>query len=319
VTVAPDFLAGRSCLVLGAGGFIGLHLCQALVAAGAQVHGFGHPPAFPEALPPIRWTTGEFHDVAALAEALRGAEVVFHLLGGSIPDISNRDPQADLQGNLLASIRLLELCRDAGVRKLVFISSGGTVYGVPRVIPIPESHPTDPISAYGIHKLMVEKYLGLHAHLHGLRSVVLRAANPFGPYQGPNRGQGVVAALIATRLAGRPVEIWGDGRVVRDFLYVGDLAEAMLRAALYEGPQRVLNVGSGLGRSVLDVVAAVGATLGLGPAEILFKPGRKADVPENVLDTTLIRRELGWEPRMGWERGLRLTADWIAATYPRRG
>ncbi|PZW48632.1 UDP-glucose 4-epimerase [Humitalea rosea] len=307
-------LAGTSCLVLGAGGFIGLHLCQALVAAGARVHGYGRAPAFPEAMPPLRWTSGEFDDTEALAEALRGAEVVFNLLGGSIPALANRDPQADLSSNLVASVRLLELCGEAEVRKFVFISSGGTVYGVPRVIPIPETHPTDPISAYGIHKLMVEKYVGLHAQLNGLRSVVLRAANPFGPYQSPHRGQGIVAALIATRLAGRPVRIWGDGRVVRDFLYVGDLAEAMLDAALYEGPEQVLNLGSGVGRSMLDVVAAVDATLG-GTGEIIFQPGRNADVPVNVLDNTLIRREFGWKPRMEWEAGLRLTADWIAATY----
>lgn len=308
-------LAGTPCLVLGAGGFIGLHLCQALVAAGAEVHAYGRPSAFADALPPLRWSSGEFADAASLAKALRGAEVVFNLLGGSIPALANRDPQADLGSNLVASVRLLELCGAAGIRKLVFISSGGTVYGVPRTLPIPETHPTDPISAYGIHKLMVEKYIGLHAHLNGLRSVVLRAANPFGPYQSPHRGQGVVAALMATRLAGKPVRIWGDGRVVRDFLYVGDLAAAMLDAALYEGPERVLNLGSGIGRSMLEVVEAIDATLGLGGGEIIFQPGRNADVPVNVLDTALIRREFGWEPRMKWEAGLRLTADWIATTY----
>ncbi|HEY8614187.1 MAG TPA: NAD-dependent epimerase/dehydratase family protein, partial [Roseomonas sp.] len=209
-----SMLTGTECLVLGAGGFIGLNLCRALSAAGASVHGYGRAPAFPGALPPIRWTTAEFPERAPLARALEGAELVFHLLGGSIPEHAERDPAGDLRANAAASVELFELCRMAGVRRIVFVSSGGTVYGVPRRLPIAEDHPTDPISAYGIHKLLLEKHLGLQAYRHGLQAVVLRAANPYGPYQNPDRGQGVIAALMARRLAGRPVEIWGDGKVV---------------------------------------------------------------------------------------------------------
>ena len=309
-------LSGTPCLVLGAGGFIGGHLCHALVRAGARVHGFGRRPAFPQALPPIRWTTGEFADRAALALAVDGADVVFHLLGGTNPEVSNKDPIADLQVNTVASVQMLELCRAAGVQRVVFVSSGGTVYGVPKAAPIAEGAATDPISAYGINKLMVEKYLKLYAHLHGLRSVALRVANPFGPFQSPFRRQGVVAALIETQLAGRPVEIWGDGQVVRDFLYVGDLAEAMVLAASYDGPHAVLNVGSGVGRSILEVARSVGEALGLPEAAVLHKPGRRGDVPANVLDIARAREALGWEPRTEWMDGLRATAEWIRAAYP---
>jgi UDP-glucose 4-epimerase len=304
-------LAGTECLVLGAGGFIGAHLCRALARAGAVVHGFGRAPAHPEALPSMAWTHAEFQDRAALAEALGGKDVVFHLLGGSIPALAERDPAEDLRGNAAASVELLELCRAAGVKRMVFISSGGTVYGMPRRLPIPEDHPTDPISAYGIHKLLVEKHLGLQAHRNGLQAVVLRAANPYGPYQNPHRGQGVIAALMARRLSGQPVEIWGDGRVVRDFLHVEDMVDAMLRAAFYPGPHRVMNLGSGIGRSILEVVAAVDQVLGLEGADLVFRPGRAVDVPVNVLDISLIRRELGWAPSTGWLEGLRGTADWL--------
>ncbi|WP_458097745.1 NAD-dependent epimerase/dehydratase family protein [Roseomonas sp. WA12] len=282
-----------------------------MVAAGAVVHGFGRAPAFPDALPPLRWTNAEFSAEGLLAAALEGAEVVFHLLGGSVPELAERDPVADLHANAAASVRLLELCRAAGVGRVVFISSGGTVYGVPQRLPIAEDHPTDPISAYGIHKLLVEKHLGLQAHRHGFRSVVLRAANPYGPFQSPHRGQGVIAALIARRLTGRPVEIWGDGQIVRDFLHVDDLVEAMLHAALYDGPHRVLNVGSGIGRSIRDVVSAIDGVLGVEGAEILYRHGRPVDVPANVLDVSLIARELGWTARTDWLQGLRGTADWL--------
>lgn len=312
-------LSNTACLVLGAGGFIGSHLCRALAASGARLHGFGRRPAFPDALPPMRWTTAEFADRVALARAVDGAELVFHLLGGTTPEVSNKDPVADLTIHTVASVQLLELCRAAGVRRVVFVSSGGTVYGVPAAVPIHESHPTEPISAYGINKLVVEKYLRLYERLHGLEAIVLRVANPFGPYQSPFRRQGVVAAMIETCLARRPMEIWGDGQVVRDFLYAEDLAEAMLTAATYAGPYRIFNLGSGTGRSVLEVVEGVCTALAVAQPTLVHKPARVADVPVNVLDIGRARQELGWEPRTPWLLGLRRTADWIGRTYPLRG
>ena len=306
--------------MLGAGGFIGGHLCHALVAAGARVHGFGRRPAFDGALPSIRFTHGEFTDRAALALAVDGAETVFHLLGGTNPEVSNKDPIADLQVNTIASVQLLELCRAARVRRIVFVSSGGAVYGVPAEVPIGEHAPTHPISAYGINKLMVEKYLQLYARLDGPSALSLRVANPFGPYQSPFRRQGLVAAMTETVLAGRPVEIWGDGRIVRDYLYVGDVADALVAAATYEGDAPVINIGSGVGRSVLDVVQDVATAAGRPTPHIVHRPARRADVPVNVLDTSLARRELGWTPRTDWSDGLRRTASWIDKAFtPRTG
>jgi len=304
-------LAGRKCLVLGAGGFIGINLCEGLRHAGATVHGYGRRSAFPHALAGVRMTVADLADTAALAAALAGVDVVFHLLGGSFPARAEANPAEDLRGHAAASLDLMTLCRDCGVRQVVFVSSGGTVYGVPQHMPIREDHPTDPISAYGIHQLLVEKHLGLLTHRHGLQTVVLRVANPFGPYQLPGRGQGLIATLIARRLSGRPVDIWGDGMVIRDFFHVADLVDAALAAAAYGGRERVLNVGSGIGRSVRDVVGAIDAMLGLEGAEVVHRAGRAVDVPINVLDIGRIRRVLGWAPRMDWLKGLRDTADWI--------
>ena len=301
----PDPLRGASCLVLGAGGFIGGHLCRELRRRGASVHGFGRRRSYPEALEGVRWTAGEFSDRAALARAVDGAEHVFHLLGGTTPESSNKDPVADLASGAMASLHLLEICRAAGVRKVVFLSSGGTVYGVPASVPLREDAPTDPISAYGVSKLAVEKYLHLYRHLHGLDYAVLRVANPFGPWQDPDRRQGVVPALMQAVLDGRPAEIWGDGRVVRDYLYAADAAEAVAEAAAYTGARRVFNVGSGVGRSVLDLLRDIGAALGRGTAvAAVHKPGRATDVPVNVLDTSLIRREMGCAHRTGWTEAL---------------
>jgi UDP-glucose 4-epimerase len=308
-------LDGVPCLVLGAGGFIGSALCRALVQAGARVHGFGRFRAFADSLPPIRFTTGNFSDRAALALAVDGAEIVFHLLGGTNPEVSNKDPIADLQVNTVASVQLFELCRAAGVRKIIFVSSGGTVYGRQAVCPIPETAPTDPISAYGINKLMVEKYLQLYSYLGGPKAIALRVANPYGPFQNPFRRQGLVAALIETVLSDRKVEIWGDGQVVRDFLYVDDVAQAMLLAALYEGPETVLNVGSGIGRSVQEVAQSICAMLARPDIEFVYKPSRQADVAANVLDIRRIGAAFGWSARTPWAEGVQQTAAWINQTY----
>ena len=308
-------LEGVPCLVLGAGGFIGSALCRALVRAGALVHGFSRSRAYADSLPPIRFTSGAFSDRAALALAVDGAEIVFHLVGGTNPEVSNKDPIADLQINTVASVQLLDLCRAAGVRKIVFVSSGGTVYGRQAMCPIPETASTEPISAYGINKLMVEKYLQLFAHLGGPKAISLRVANPYGPFQNPFRRQGLVAALINTVLAGRPVEIWGDGRVVRDFLYVDDVADAMLRAALYDGPETVLNVGSGIGRSVQEVATSICSLLERPDTDFIFRAARRADVAANVLDTARIEAALGWSARTEWSEGLGRTAAWLRQTY----
>jgi UDP-glucose 4-epimerase len=307
-------LRGMSCLVLGGGGFIGTHLCRELRRHGARVHGFGRSRTSPEALAGIPWTNGEFTDRAALARAVEGSEVVFHLLGSSTPDSSNKDPLGDLLSATVPTLQLLELCRGSSVRKVVFVSSGGTVYGIPSLLPIPESAPTDPISAYGIGKLAVEKYLALYHHLHGNDFCVLRVANPFGPYQNPDRRQGLIAAFMHRLARDQPIEIWGDGKVVRDFIYIDDVIKALLAAVGYDGPHRVFNVGAGVGRSVLDVVQDIGRVLGRSQVVPVHKPGRAADVPVNILDIALIGREFGWAPQADWMQGLRETAEWMQGT-----
>jgi UDP-glucose 4-epimerase len=308
-----DFTAlqGVTCVVFGGGGFIGTHLCRALQRLGARVRGFGRSRTNPEALTGIPWTNGEFADRAAVARVVEGCEVVFHLLGVSTPDSSNKDPLGDLLSSTAPTLQLLEICRASMVRKVLFVSSGGTVYGIPRTIPIPESARTDPISAYGISKLAIEKYLALYHHLHGQDFSVLRVANPFGPYQNPNRRQGLVAALMHRIAHAQPVEIWGDGLIVRDFIYIDDVIEALVMAVMYNGPHHLFNVGSGVGRSVLDVVKDIAQVLGRPDAVRIHKPGRATDVPVNVLDIALIDREFGWFPRTEWIQGLMWTADWM--------
>lgn len=306
--------AGQRCLVLGAGGFIGTNLCLALQARGDTVTGFGRSTQPPKALAGIDWVSGRLDASGAASfdfDALvHGNTHVFDLIGAGLPNSSNDNPAQIVADGVPGKVRLLEACRRQAVHRFVFASSGGTVYGVTGAIPVREDAPTEPISAYGIGKLVVEKYLSLYRHLYGLEYRVLRIANAYGPHQDASRGQGLVAALLRRLLADAPVEIWGNGAVVRDYIHIDDVVSAMLACLDHEGPGRVFNVGSGIGRSVAAVLRDAARITGRIP-NVVHRQGRSADVPVNILDAGLLRRETGWEPRVVWDDGLRATAAWI--------
>jgi len=305
-------LDGARCLVLGAGGFMGTNLCRALCDRGAEVQGFGRTITFPEEFDPrVHWVAGQFGDTTALAKAVQGQDFVFHLISGSIPGMPALGIAADFLDTTQATLALLEICRSEAVRKVVFASSGGTVYGVANSLPIAEDAPTDPISAYGIGKLAIEKFLALYRHEHGLDYQILRIANPYGPCQSPFRKQGIVAALLHRALTGRPFEIWGEGEVVRDYIAVSDVAEAFVRVLDYDGPHKIMNVGTGEGRSVRSVADDIRALLGAASLEETHRPARRADVPANILDAGLLRAATGWVPLVEWRDGLRHTAEWM--------
>lgn len=307
-------LSGARCVVLGAGGFIGINLCRGLLAAGAVVTGFGraaHDRV--DAIADIAWRHGDFEDEAAMAAAVRGQDVVFHLLGGSVPASSNEDPCGDIMGSLLPSLRLIQACRAGGAGRLVFASSGGTVYGPTPAVPVTEAAATNPITAYGINKLAVEKYLGLFRHLHAFDAVVLRIANPYGPYQHRRRAQGVVGTALARAIAGQTIEIWGDGSVVRDYIHIDDVVSALIATATGDGREWLFNLGSGQARSVREVVADICVVTGTPLDRIRHHAGRAADIPYNVLDSGLLTRATGWRPAIAWEDGLAGTAAWMRA------
>jgi UDP-glucose 4-epimerase len=203
--------------------------------------------------------------------------------------------------------------RAAGLRKLVYVSSGGTVYGIPRMDPVDEEHPLRPISSYGIVKVAIENYLHMEQHLHGLQHVVLRASNPYGPRQGHRGIQGIIGAHLWHIARGEPVEIWGDGSIVRDFIHVRDLAELCV-AALRSDTTGCFNAGSGKGTSINEIVQCISRTVqstGGAPVVPVYMPGRDFDVPRVVLDISRARAALNWEPRIDIGDGIAETWDWV--------
>jgi UDP-glucose 4-epimerase len=296
-------------LVLGGGGFIGSHLVSALLAQGTTVRVLERPyrtrmPSIPNH-PALEWQEGDFGNVQDIHRALENVDIVFHLVSTTQPKSSNDDPSFDVESNLVATLRLLDQLRGTNTL-LIFASSGGTVYGTPIQTPIPETHPTEPTCSYGIVKLAIEKYLALYRLLHGLEYRVLRVANPYGPGQEANRAQGVVGTFLSRVVHDEPIEVWGDGSVVRDYLYISDTVSALIQAAAYRGAERVFNIGSGSGHSVREIITAVEQVTGK-KAQASYTAARKFDVPISVLDITRAGKELGWQPKVDLNEGLRLT------------
>jgi UDP-glucose 4-epimerase len=295
-------------VVVGASGFIGSHLVDGLLAAGYRVKALArHLPGLislaAQTNPALTLSPLSMGDGLALQEAMEGAELVFHLASGSLPQSSNRDPQADVQVNLLGALKVFDAARQAQVQRLVMVSSGGTVYGVPQQVPIPETHPTEPTCSYGICKLAIEKYVALYRQLHGLDGLVLRVANPYGERQRLDATQGVVPVFLGKALRGEPLQIWGDGSTVRDFLHISDVVTALLAAAHYQGEQHLFNVGSGEGLSLNQLVELLRAEL-QRPLAVEYLPARGFDVPTNVLCIERARRCLGWNPKVTVSEGL---------------
>lgn len=303
-------------LVIGGNGFIGTHLVEELLHQGWEVtvldfqeRRFGLMPTN------IHFIRGDLSQAYLVREALTGVDVVFHLAWATIHETSNQDPSADVTTNLIPSIHLFEACRQAGVKKIIFTSSGGTVYGPALALPIPESHPTSPINGYGVTKLAVEKYLYMFHHLHGLEYAILRPSVPYGPLQNPLGRQGAVAVFLYRIAQGLPLTIWGDGLVTRDYFYVSDLVDAFIASANHADLQtRIFNIGGAEELTLLQIIEAGEKVVGKR-ARIDFLSPRQFDASRIVLDTTLAKQHLHWTPKIGFAEGLEKTWQWMSATF----
>ena len=307
---APVSLASQRCVVLGAGGFIGVNLCNALRGQVAELRAFarrGHPTPHDS---DIDWRFGDFEESSSLAAAVEGCDTVFHLVTTTTPSTSNVDKAADIRSNIIGSVNLLEVCRDRGVKRVVFVSSGGTVYGMPHGRPSKETDPTFPTSSYGVGKLTIERYLYLFEHLYGLEHRILRVSNPYGPHQTASKNQGVVAAFLRRAVRGEPIEVWGDGSVSRDYIYIADVVSALISAATHQGSERIFNVGSGRSRTLREVIATIDEVTGRS-LDVVYRPGRSIDVPVSTLDIHLAGQALGWRPTVPFDVGIERTYNWM--------
>ncbi len=303
-------------LVTGGAGFIGSHVVEAYLAAGHQVTVLDDLSTGRRGNvdPRARLVEMDLADprVGELLAAERFELINHHAAQVSVP-LSARDPLADLETNGRGTLNLLVAAAQAGVRRVVFISSGGAIYGEQERLPTPEEAPPRPLSPYGVHKLLGESYLPFFAQAHGLQWVVLRYANVYGPRQAPHAEAGVVAIFCSALLAGEQATVYRyedmPQGMIRDYVYVEDVVQANL-AALNRGTGRVFNIGTGVPTTTLELYRTVARAVGV-EADPGFGPPRPGDLRRSLLDVSRARRELGWQPRVSLAEGCRRTIAWL--------
>lgn len=245
---------------------------------------------------------------------LKDADVVYHLLSTTVPTTSNQHIPEELRSNVLLSANLLEACVHQKVKKVVFLSSGGTVYGKEAECPIKEETPTNPITSYGLQKVTIEKLLYLYSYMYHLDYRIIRLANPYGPYQRADGVLGAVTTFTYKALRGEEISVYGDGSVIRDFIYVDDAIKGILQIVNGESSHRTYNLGCGYGTSIKSVLDTIESVLGL-QLNVNYTEGRSVDVPVNYLDIQRYENAYGKLNPVSLENGIRLTADFMRKHY----
>lgn len=306
--------------IYGANGFMGRNLLRRFAALGWPVRAVSRRfdaetrDSFPAA---VEFVEADLADPLAMATSLEGLETVIQLVSTSSPAAQNRHAGFDIQENVVPQVAFMQAAVDEGIRRYVFASSGGTVYGPASPTPTPEHAATNPICSHGLTKLTIEHYLRMHALVDGLETVVLRIANAFGPGQAVRKGQGLIPAVLNRVAQGLPVQVVGEGTAVRDYVFIDDVVGAFEAAVERPGAAGgVYNVGSGRGRTVLEVVEALEREIG-APIERTHIPARRTDTGVSVLDVTAAGRDLGWRPGTSFDDGLHRTVAWWRSTTRR--
>jgi UDP-glucose 4-epimerase len=313
-------MSGRV-LVTGGAGFIGSHIAEAYLRGGWEVVVLddlsrGHERNVPKG---ARFVRADIRSAEARRTIAAGRfDVVNHHAAQIDVRVSVDRPAFDSEINVVGLVNLLEGAGEGGVRRVIFASSGGVVYGDPATIPTPETAPKLPISPYGVSKLSGEYYLRALAALRGFEGIAMRYANVFGPRQDPKSEAGVVSIFVSRLLAKQPLIVFGDGKQTRDYVFVKDVARANVLASTLPAPPATdidgpaFNIATSVQRSVLDLTKSVGQVMGQKPS-VEFAPARPGELFRSALDVSKAGRILGWKPEYVFEDGLRELVDWFKA------
>ena len=299
-------LTDLRCLVTGGAGFIGSNLCRQLAALGARVTALDDfstgDPARLFGVPRLEVIEGDLRTIRGLGSLVRATDYVFHLAAqvGNVKSIE--ETEQDARTNVLGSLRLLRACRGTALRKLVY-SSSSAIFGEAERLPIDEDHPRAPASFYALSKLTAESYATLAASLWGVPAVSLRYFNVYGLPMESNEYTGVISIWFHRLLAGKPLVVYGDGGAVRDFVYVADVVQANLAAALSGVPGRVYNVGSGRPTTIAELARTMIDLAGAG-VDVLYRGPRAGEVRDSLADVARAAAELGYAPAWDLRRGL---------------
>ncbi len=307
-------------VILGAAGFIGTNLALELVKQNNdnitlidKERGFFTNSTLLNAKNVVI-KESDFSPESDFDDLVKNQDVVYHMVSTNIPTNSNEHIPQDLMLNVVVSSYLLEACVRQNVKKVVFISSGGTVYGKEKGCPLSEDTATNPISSYGIQKVTIEKLLYLYRYMYNLDYRVIRLANPYGPYQRPNGILGAVTTFTYKALKNEEITVFGDGSVIRDYIFIDDAIRAIMNIVNGEGKHRTYNLGCGYGTSLSQLLDIVKESLQL-ELNIVYKPGRKVDVPVNYLDISRYEQDYGKLNPISLQEGIKITANFMREQY----
>lgn len=298
-------------LVLGGHGFIGSHIVEALIDEGHTLRVFARKPA--EFQYDAECFIGDFLDKGKLAEALVGMDAVIHCISTTVPATSASDPVYDIESNLIGTVELLRLMQSQSISRLVYLSSGGTVYGNPLSNPVPENAPLNPISSYGAVKVSIEKFIEISKISWGIKPVILRPSNPFGERQGHKGVQGLISTILNNVIKNRLTTIYGDGSAIRDYIYVKDLAELVCKV-LVSDRCGIYNGGAGQGFNINQIIDSIESVTGLSVQKQCVE-ARGFDVREVVLDNALAEEHFDWKASTSLASGIKKQFDWLESQY----
>lgn len=298
-------------LVLGGHGFIGSHIVEALIHDGHNIRVFARHPA--EFICDAEWFSGDFLDQGKLAEALIGIDAVVHCISTTVPATSAANYIYDIESNLIGTVELLRLMKEQGVYRLIYLSSGGTVYGNPVLNPVPENAALNPISSYGAVKVSIEKFIEVSKISWGIKPVILRPSNPFGERQGHKGVQGLISTVLNNVIDQKPTVIYGNGSAIRDYIYVKDLSKLVCKV-LDSDRCGVYNAGSGHGYNINEVIETIESVTGV-TVKKQNSEARGFDVSEIVLDNILAEKHFGWKASVSLSSGIEKQFNWMKKLY----
>ena len=297
----------KKIVLLGGSGFIGSHLYLRLSKnENYDVRVFSSkPPVNASSAFQKSFMQGDFRDIGLLMRVIHDADLLIHLVSSSVPGSAIHDPTGDIENNLVGTVNLLNQIPNTSIKKVIYFSSGGTVYGNPVYLPVDEQHPLAPINPYGISKVASESYLKYFSSKFNFQYNIIRPSNPYGPGQPVDGLQGVIAAFLRRVLKGQELKVWGDGTAVRDYIYIDDLIEFVVKLIDSDHSGTEFNVGSGVGcdlNEIVRVISEVSQTL----PQVVNIGASSSTVDEIFLDISRAKKMLDWEPRFSLREGVEL-------------
>lgn len=309
----------KTALFLGGAGFLGSHLATALLKSNYRIIIFDRPTAdygnLKCILDKIQIVKGIFGDIKVIEEIVKSekVDIVFHLISTILPSSSISTVDDDIEDNLINTIKLISLMNEYKINKLVYFSSGGTVYGKNGLKINSEKSETNPINVYGWLKLTIEKYIQMYHASYNLEYLIVRIANPYGPKQNLYGKQGLIAVILGKILQNQTISIWGDGNVVRDYIYIDDVINAIIGLISKDCWNEIYNIGRGVGVSVNQILDQVQASIS-NEIKIEYFDSRPVDIPVNILDTSKLSKAIYWEETTPLDVGIKKTWEWVQNT-----